>query len=278
MFLTFKSFSLFLVTNIYMAFFATAETQIIQQIIPLNICYQLILYQITLLIRNYTLMSIIKFGLRNKKNIVENMEPLKEEYKHEFLVHFFQATLIETLTLMLIHNNYFIFPITDFNILYEFLWFIPKSFMFEIVFDFFHYWSHRMAHSNKTLYKLLHKKHHKFTHPTAIITYYQEPLDLILTNSIPTILTLCLVPRVTYFQYTLILLYKSYIEISGHVGKKLHPISSFTQFIWLPRYLGIELYAEDHDTHHSKNNCNYSKRFSLWDKVFGTYHRELIKL
>ncbi len=272
MFLSLKSFSLFLLTNIYMTFFATTESQIIQQIIPLHICNQLILYQLILLARNYTLLSIINYGLKDKENISENDEELKEEYKGEFLVHFFQATFIETLTLMLVHKYYFTFPVTDFNLLYEFLLFIPKSFMFEIVFDFFHYWSHRMAHSNKTLYKFLHKKHHKFAHPTSIITYYQEPLDLILTNSIPTILTLCLIPKVTYFQYTLILLYKSYIEISGHVGKKLYPMSSFTQFIWLPRLLKIELYGEDHDNHHSKNNCNYSKRFSLWDKAFGTYY------
>jgi sterol desaturase/sphingolipid hydroxylase (fatty acid hydroxylase superfamily) len=39
----------------------------------------------------------------------------------------------------------------------------------------------------------------------------------------------------------------------------------------LPKWLNIELYCEDHDIHHSVNNCNYSKRFSLWDKVFGTF-------
>lgn len=146
------------------------------------------------------------------------------------------------------------------------------AFIFEIIFDFFHYWSHRLVHSNGTLYKYLHKKHHKFIHPSSITTFYQDPMDLVLTNVIPTMITLCIIPKITYFQFTMIMLYKIFIEISGHVGKQLKPISSFSQCMWVPKYLNIELYAEDHDLHHSKNNCNYSKRFSLWDKVFGTFY------
>lgn len=36
---------------------------------------------------------------------------------------------------------------------------------------------------------------------------------------------------------------------------------------WLPRLFNFQLKVEeDHDLH-----CNYSKRFTLWDKVFGTF-------
>jgi sterol desaturase/sphingolipid hydroxylase (fatty acid hydroxylase superfamily) len=69
----------------------------------------------------------------------------------------------------------------------------------------------------------------------------------------------------------MIIVYKNFIEISGHSGKKLYPTSCFSQFKWLPQWLNIELYTEDHDLHHSLNNCNYGKRFSLWDKLFNTY-------
>jgi sterol desaturase/sphingolipid hydroxylase (fatty acid hydroxylase superfamily) len=65
--------------------------------------------------------------------------------------------------------------------------------------------------------------------------------------------------------------YKTFIEICGHSGKKSYPIGSFSQFIWLPRFFHISLYSEDHALHHSSNFCNYSKRFSLWDKQFETY-------
>jgi sterol desaturase/sphingolipid hydroxylase (fatty acid hydroxylase superfamily) len=66
--------------------------------------------------------------------------------------------------------------------------------------------------------------------------------------------------------------YKTYIEIAGHCGKEINT-PSFPQFIWIPRFFDMELYTANHDLHHSSNNCNYSKRFSLWDKVFGTYSR-----
>lgn len=274
MFLSVKSLSLFMATNIYMALFGLSEYYVEQQIISYGFGYKLLLLQVLMCIKNYILLSIIEWGLSNKENISER--ELKEEYWGEFMYHLFQSTFIETLTLLFVQKYYFEnLVMGDLNFLNEFLLFFPLSFLFEIIFDFFHYWTHRMAHSNKTLYKFLHKKHHKFPHPTAIITYYQEPLDLIITNSIPTILTLCIIPNLTYYQYILILLYKSHIEISGHVGKKLYPNGSFSQFIWLPKMLGIELYAENHDAHHSINNCNYSKRFSLWDRVFGTFYKNI---
>jgi hypothetical protein len=58
------------------------------------------------------------------------------------------------------------------------------SFVVEIIFDFFHYWSHRVLHTNKFLYINIHKKHHRYRHPTSLLTFYQDPLDLIITNSI----------------------------------------------------------------------------------------------
>jgi sterol desaturase/sphingolipid hydroxylase (fatty acid hydroxylase superfamily) len=102
-------------------------------------------------------------------------------------------------------------------------------------------------------------------------TFYHHPLDILLTISLPTMLSLLLLPSVSSFEFVLLSVYKIFSEISGHAGKRLAPTGSFPQFIWLPKWLSIELYTEDHDLHHSMNNCNYAKRFSLWDKVFGTF-------
>jgi sterol desaturase/sphingolipid hydroxylase (fatty acid hydroxylase superfamily) len=123
-------------------------------------------------------------------------------------------------------------------------------------------------------YKYFHKKHHKFQHPIAITTFYQDPVDLLITNSFPTMMTLLLLSpmvSISHFQFHMILVYKTFLEIGGHIGKHAYPSSSFPQCKWLPQWLCIELYTEDHDYHHSHNHCNYGKRFSLWDKVFGTY-------
>ena len=224
--------------------------------------------------RNYLLLEFISYNLKNKENINKNytkIEDLEEEYKHEFLLNLLSSTTVETITYIFIKNT--LFGSVSIISLNDIIYFIPKSFIFELIFDFFHYSTHYLLHSNKFLYFYIHKKHHKFSHPLPIITFYQSPLDLIITNSVPQFITLIIFPRLSLFQFNIILTYKSFIEISGHSSKKLYPNGSFSQFIWLPRALDIALYTEDHTLHHSNNNCNYSKRFSLWDKVFGTYKK-----
>lgn len=220
---------------------------------------------IIFIIRNYLLMEFVEFGTKSKPAIDDNNSI--EAYKYEFHYNVFITTAVESVTHIIIKNNIFFDKPTNFDLIYL----IPSSFCFEIIFDFFHYITHRILH-HKYLYKYIHKKHHTFAHPITIITFYQHPLDVMITNSIPTVLALILMPiPISYYQYNLIIIYKSSIEIGGHCGKKLHPNCSFSQFICLPKLFGIELYTEDHDLHHSLNNCNYGKRFSLFDKIFGTY-------
>jgi len=212
-------------------------------------------------------MDIIDYSTQYKINI-----NISSYYSHlnEFDRNVFVSTIVETgtfITAMTLLSN-------KVNILYDLLLFIPVSFLFEIIFDFFHYWSHRIIHNNAFLYKNIHNKHHHYIYPTTILTFYQDPFDLILTNSIPFLLTIrilsCMYINISMFTLSMLVVYKSYIEISGHTGKKLYPSGSFPQFIWLPKLFGIQLYTEHHDYHHIHTKCNYSKRFILWDKVFGT--------
>ena len=230
--------------------------------------------------RNYALLSLIHYGTKRKPDInvrvrvnTNELAP-KEEYKYEFHVNVATSTMVESITHILIKSNSNMFTPFCGCRLREVISFVPFSFLFEVIFDLFHYWTHRLLH-NQHIYKYLHKKHHKFKHPTAITTFYQDPIDLLITNSVPTILSLWAISSLsfplTYFQFHIITVYKSFVEISGHSGKQMYPTSSFSQCIWFPKLLNIELYTEDHDLHHSLNNCNYSKRFSLWDKVFQTY-------
>ena len=97
--------------------------------------------------------------------------------------------------------------------------------------------------------------------PIAIITFYQHPFDLIISNSIPTFISLYLLSffaDISVYQFTLLSIYKVYIEISGHIGKELKS-SSFSQCVWLPKIFNIELYLKNHDDHHSKNNWKPTK-------------------
>jgi sterol desaturase/sphingolipid hydroxylase (fatty acid hydroxylase superfamily) len=246
------------------------------------------------LLRNWVLVYYIDEGNKNRPRI--NTDPAhipKEHYPGEFLFNVLTTTMVEAVTHVILKRTIFLnrviidSPFTFLSIVISFVSFAPISFCFEVIFDFFHYFTHRLGH-HRWVYRFFHKKHHTYQHPTSITTFYQDPFDLIVTNSIPTYLGLFLTgSMISYSMFHWILIYKNVIEISGHSGKTMYPTTSFPQFIWFPKWIFIELATEDHDLHHSLNfhlhhssrgsvhyllePCNYGKRFSLWDKVFGTY-------
>jgi sterol desaturase/sphingolipid hydroxylase (fatty acid hydroxylase superfamily) len=166
--------------------------------------------------------------------------------------------------------------------------FIAKSFFVEILFDGCHYFIHRAVHENKWLYKNIHRHHHTHIHTSSYSSFYMHPLELVLVYSVPLYVSLGVSHIVgmqfTNFEFWMLTVYLTLQEIGGHTGKKMYPTSSFAQCIWLPKTFGIELYTEDHDLHHTRYKCNYSKRFSLFDKLFGTYvkaindNKNLLKL
>jgi len=51
----------------------------------------------------------------------------------------------------------------------------------------------------------------------------------------------------------------------AHRGRNFGPCP------WLPELAGCELRAADHQRHHIKCDVNYSKRFALFDRLFGTW-------
>jgi len=199
------------------------------------------------LTRNYFLINLFDNNSINKDNIHNDI--IVENYKNEFKINLLTSTIVETLSLISI--KYFIFNnFIFYNYFNNLILFIPISFIFEFIFDFFHYWFHRILHNNSFLYIKIHKKYHKYSNPISILVFYQDPLDLIITNSIPQILTLFIFPYISLFQFNIILMYKSFTEISGHSNKKVYPL------IWLPKFFNFALYREDHNLHHSKNNWN----------------------
>lgn len=248
-----------------------------------------------IILKNFSLIYVLEFATRNKKEILPSIDKSKlynnrmqlqrgisidniridpqPDYFGEFEFNVARASLIEYLSYIIIS---YLLGFQTTSVLENLLYFIPKSFIFELMFDFFHYITHRIVHSVPYLYKSLHKTHHKFRFPTCITAYYQDPLDLLLTNCLPFVLTSYFVP-LSYYEFILYIIYKSFLEIVGHCGKETGS-SCFTQFFWLPKFFGIELTVRDHDLHHTKNNCNYAKRFSLWDKIFGTYHNDIEKV
>mmetsp|Transcript_19331 Transcript_19331/g.60819 ORF Transcript_19331/g.60819 Transcript_19331/m.60819 type:complete len:291 (+) Transcript_19331:9-881(+) len=156
--------------------------------------------------------------------------------------------------------------------------FVLASFAFEVVFDFFHYWTHRACHSRVSPYLArCHAMHHANADSLVpVSTYEQSAADVLVCNAIPALLALAvltaLLGPLSPPDFALLWTYKSYVEVAGHAGVHSRA-TSFPQFVWLPRLLGIALRTVDHDLHHSSRGraCNFSKRFTLWDRLFGTY-------
>lgn len=221
--------------------------------------------------QNYFLYTLLDYNTKKYDYIYFHK---RIESLYDYKENFIKISLLDTISLyFLLNNSGFFYENIDYNdFLYDILYFIPKSFLFEIIFDLFHYITHRIEHKTRFFSHKIHHQHHT---PTLVSTFNHHILDLICTNVIPFYLTSYICTQLLQIRistYILFILYisKIYIELCGHSGKNITKTGSFVQCIWLPRFLGIDLYTTDHTNHHYYNNCNYSKRFSLWDRVFGT--------
>jgi sterol desaturase/sphingolipid hydroxylase (fatty acid hydroxylase superfamily) len=219
------------------------------------------------LLKNRGLQFFIDYKTSDKKRLLKEAEDINSLANMYYLV---QASVVEGLTLyFLLYMLYLSDSYEGSDYGYTLLTFIPHSFMFDVVFDFFHYWTHRMNHAVPLLYKHFHKEHHAEKYLYTSVTFHHSLGDLLITNTVPFLLTCYIVGVHEYFLF-LYVWYKVFGEIGGHLSKDVKA-SSFAQCMWIPRLLKIELYTHDHTIHHSYPNKNFSKRFSLWDKVFGTY-------
>ena len=182
------------------------------------------------------------------------------------IVDFIKTSCVETLSFFILINYYTNNTLT---ITQDLIYFIPRSFAFEVILDFGHYWTHRLMHTEPTLYQIVHKKHHSDYLININTSFNHTMYDYIITNTLPLMLAAYIIPSSVYF-YNVMFWYKSFVEFGGHTGKS-NKAGSFPQFVWLPRFFDIQLHTEDHNIHHTDPNYNFSKRFSLWDKIFGTY-------
>lgn len=236
----------------------------------------IILHFIFIILRNYLTAYLLDYFNSHRKKILyrnKRADP-HEEYTGEFLIKLISTSLIELFTTLFI---LYLFDFSSpFNLI-NYLLFFLTSFLFEIIFDFFHYWTHKIIHNMPWLYKLTHKVHHKHIYPKSITAFHQDPIDLLITNSFPQIITLYILQlfgiSFSLFSFLLIITFKVFVEVFGHSGMKFRG-SSFIQLIWLPKLFGIELKTEDHDLHHNNPKYNFSKRFKLWDIIFGTYKQK----
>ena len=168
-------------------------------------------------------------------------------------------------------------PFTFYGCLKKLILFTVEMFIWEIWFEFGHYWGHRMGHYFKWLYDFGHSKHHENVSPDAFDGLNITLDDAMLTNWVPHMFSMFITTKLIFgnrpfslFEYHLLSSYKTFVEVTGHVGVDFKG-HSFPMFPPLSYYLGIDIgTAAYHSLHHRYYTCNYSKRFTLWDRVFGT--------
>jgi sterol desaturase/sphingolipid hydroxylase (fatty acid hydroxylase superfamily) len=225
-----------------------------------------------LTLKNLAIVALVHIQVSSKPDLSP-----RQTYVSMFMYEVIKFSVFESIVLYILQSRDLIPLDTTHSIdVSQLKYFISHSFLFEVIFDLFHYTAHRLMHTYPLLYKYTHKTHHYYSKPTILTTFHESIGEHLLSNALPTIFSIQLMHtilgiRVSQQQFCCIAVYKTYIEVSGHCGKDLGNVSSFPQCIWLPKLLGIQLFSTDHDHHHAIGNANFSKRFSLWDKVFGTY-------
>ena len=149
--------------------------------------------------------------------------------------------------------------------------FVLRLLAFELAFDLLFYAAHRSAHSHPLVYQLVHKLHHKHTHDVRLLSALQmSPLDVAFTHTLPVLGALAVVPLAPGFEYNIGKTYLLFQEFYGHAGVENRG-RNFGPAPWIARLLDIELRSEDHQRHHIRADVNFSKRFSIFDKLFCTW-------
>ena len=137
--------------------------------------------------------------------------------------------------------------------------------VFEVVFilmidDVYFYVWHRFLHSNKYLYKKIHRIHHKSMTPFPSEYLYTHPVEWIV-GMIGPFIAILLLGGVNIYSFWLVLIIRNLHELDIHSGLKS---SYFT------RYFPFSGTNEHHDMHHAYLKGNYASAFSVWDKIFKT--------
>ena len=133
-----------------------------------------------------------------------------------------------------------------------------QIFFFILIQDTIFYWGHRALHTS-FLYKLIHKKHHRFHQNIGIASEFANPVE-------DTINTIALIAGPFLMGTHLVTLWiwffiRIWETVDAHSGYALpFPLSPFALFD----------VAKRHDFHHSQNRGCYGSFFGIWDILLGT--------
>jgi sterol desaturase/sphingolipid hydroxylase (fatty acid hydroxylase superfamily) len=153
--------------------------------------------------------------------------------------------------------------VSDYGVGYLFFSF----FVTLVVHDAYFYWTHRLCHEWKFLFRLCHRQHHAFPNPTPFADLALHPIDAAINATIvPVLFWLLPMHPITIAAFlTMITLG----NIAGHIGYEFVPDRVRLSPTW--RWCA---FLKFHNYHHQRVACNYGFYTTLWDRAFGTYYDE----
>lgn len=132
--------------------------------------------------------------------------------------------------------------------------------VFYLLWSFFGYWWHRLRHSNKTLWHMVHKFHHSPPRMETAVAFFKHPLEY-MTNTV-------LITFIAWFfglsaeSIVLGIAIEGLLETFHHANIKTpKPLRWIGYIIQTP---------EMHLVHHERGLHRYNYATFLWDTVFST--------
>lgn len=120
------------------------------------------------------------------------------------------------------------------------------------------YWIHRGLH-HRSVYKYLHKVHHRWKVPTPFASHAFHPIDGFL-QSLP------------YHLYPFIFPLNKVVYLVLFVFVNIWTVSIHDGDYRVPELLQPFVNGSAHHTdHHLLYNCNYGQYFTVWDRIGGSF-------
>lgn len=135
------------------------------------------------LIERWNVFDLQRFAIRRMQSY-PSKEKLQECLTDVLLGHFLIRPFVLYISYPYI-RNLLVFGLVEIPNPWTILW----QFLFcTQVDDFLFYWLHRLSHVG-WFYKNIHKRHHEFKHTVAIAVEWAHPVEDIVVNTIPTVVS-----------------------------------------------------------------------------------------